>query len=132
VLRKRLAENPRAGVSVNQLDTREACKKVIGAYWNAVIAKDWDAVQRLRPLATGKSLTDLKTLYAAHEPIEKVNISKVNHLDDPGTFAEAFCVLGMKDGSTLHSLLNVDLQEAPAGRIGVVAGSIGPEFYSAE
>lgn len=56
----------------------------------------------------------------------------MNHLNDPGTFVEVFCILRMKDGSTHHSLLNVALQDTPAGRIGVVAGSAGPEFYDAE
>ena len=49
-----------------------------------MIAKDWNAVQTLRPLATGKSLTDLQVVYAAHGPIEQVSISRMNHLNDPG------------------------------------------------
>jgi hypothetical protein len=56
----------------------------------------------------------------------------MNHLEDPGTFVEVFCVLKLKDGATRHSLLNVDLRETAGGRIGVVAGAIGPEFYEAD
>jgi len=128
VLDKLLAENPNVGTPVDQLSLEEACKKVVGAYWKAVIAKDWNAVQTLRPLATSSNLADLQVVYAAHEPIEQVSISRMNHLNDPGTFVEVFCVLRMKDGSTHHSLLNV----AVRGKIGVVAGSIGPEFYKME
>ncbi len=127
-----VAQNSNVGTSVDQLGYEEACKKVIAAYWKAVIAKDWNAVQTLRSLATGKSLADLQAVYAAYGSIEQASISRMNHLNDPGTFVEVFCILRMKDGSTHHSLLNVALQDTPAGRIGVVAGSAGPEFYDAE
>ena len=127
-----VAQNSNVGTSVDQLGYEEACKKVIAAYWKAVIAKDWNAVQTLRPLATGKSLADLQAVYAAYGSIEQASISRMNHLNDPGTFVEVFCILRMKDGSTHYSLLNVALQDTPAGRIGVVAGSVGPEFYDVE
>jgi hypothetical protein len=130
VLRGLLAESPDVGTAVNHLAFEEACRKVVTAYWQAVVADDWNAVQRLRPLAAGAALTDLQATYAGYGPIEQVSISKMNHLNDPGTFAEAFCVVKLKDGSTQHSLLNVALQNTPTGRIGVIAGAIGPEFYA--
>ena len=94
-----VAQNSNVGTSVNQLGYEEACKKVIAAYWKAMIAKDWTAVQTLRPLATGKSLADLQNvLHRPTAPSSRSAISRMNHLNDPGTFVEVFCVLRMKDG----------------------------------
>jgi len=53
----------------------------------------------------------------------------MNHLQDPGTFAEVTTVIKLTDGTTRSSLLNVDLGETAAGQVGVIAGSIGPELY---
>jgi hypothetical protein len=127
-----LAANPDVGMSVGVLGLEDACKEVVGAYWKAVIDKDWKAVQTLRPLVTDEGLADLQAAYAACESIEKVSISTMNHLNDPGTFVEVFCILQMKDGSTQQSLLNVAVKDTRLGRIGVVAGAIGPEIYSAD
>jgi hypothetical protein len=69
-------------------------------------------------------------LYASNPPVELVAVPKMNHIGDPGTFAEVFCVVKLKDGSPQHCLLNVDLYTTVGGRAGVVAGTIGPEFYS--
>jgi len=126
VLRKRLAETPGLGIPIEGLSGEEACKKVAQAYWQAVIAKDWPAAQKLRPLATGDELT---TLYASNPPVELVAIPAMNHLGDPGTFAEVATVIKLADGTTRNSLLNVDLADTSAGRIGVVAGTVGPELY---
>ncbi len=131
-LDKQFAENPNIGTSVDQLELEGACMKIVTAYWKALIAEDWNTVQTLRPLATGKRLADLKAAYADHEPIGQVRVSRMNHLNDPGTFVEVFCVVKVKDGTVKHSLLNVDVRETTAGRLGVVAGAIGPEFYEAD
>lgn len=117
-----LGGNSNVGTSVDGLGIEEACKKTVAAYWQAVAAGDWNTVGTLRPLATGRSLTDLQAAYGS---VGQVSISTMNHLNDPGTFVEVFCDVKMKDGSTRHALLNV----AVRGRIGVVAGAIGPELY---
>jgi hypothetical protein len=127
-----LAANPDVGTSVGVLGLEDACKKVVGAYWKAVIDKDWKAVQTLRPLVTDEGLADLQAAYTACESIEKVSISTMNHLNDPGTFVEVFCILHMKDGSLQQSLLDVAVKDTRLGRIALVAGAIGPEIYSAE
>jgi len=51
----------------------------------------------------------------------------MNHLSDPGTLVEVFCTVETKDGAK-QCLLNVAIQATSAGRMGVVAGAIGPEF----
>ena len=132
ILRRRVESMPGAGISVAGLSYEEACKKVAQAYWQAVIARDWGTAQNLRPLATGPAWDELAALYAANPPAELVAIPRMNHLQDPGTFVEVFCVVRLKDGATRHSLLNVDLRETAGGRIGVVAGTVGPEFYEAD
>jgi hypothetical protein len=126
ILRKQLQESPDCGVSVEGLSFGEACKKTVQAYWQAVIKQDWTAAENLRPLAAG----GLKDIYAGNPPVELVAVPKMNHLSDPGTFAEVFCTVKLKDGSTQQSLLNVDLYTTPQGRFGVIAGSVGPELYS--
>lgn len=131
-LDKQFAENPSIGISVDQLKLKEACMKIVTAYWEALSAGDWDAVQKLRPLATGERLADLQAAYADHKPIGQVSVSRMNHLNDPGTFVEVFCVVKVKDGTVKHSLLNVDVRETATGRMGVVAGAIGLEFHDAE
>jgi hypothetical protein len=83
------------------------------------MAEDWREEIRKDP-QTGKSPTDLQTVYASYGPIEQVSISRMNHLNDPGTFVEVFCVLRMKDSSTHHSLLNVAVKDTRLGRIGVI------------
>jgi outer membrane lipoprotein-sorting protein len=126
VLRKHLAETPGLGVPAEGLSAEDACKKVAQAYWQAVIAKDWTTAQRLRPLASGD---ELAALYTSNPPMELVSIAGMNHLQDPGTFVEVATVTKLTDGTTRKSLLNVDLSDTTAGRIGVVAGTLGPEFY---
>jgi len=131
ILRKRIEGVPGVGVSVAGLSCEEAGKKVAQAYWQAVIAQDWGTAQNLRPLATDPAWDELAALYAANPPTELVAIPTINHLNDPGTFVEVCCVVRFKDGATRRSLLNVDLKETAGGRIGVVAGTIGPDFYEA-
>lgn len=131
VLRTRIAGMGGVGVSVEGLSCEEAGKKVAQAYWQAVIAGDWGAAQNLRPLATGPAWEQLAALYAANPPTELMAIPTMNHLEDPGTFAEVFCIIKLKDGTKRRSLLNVDLKDTAEGRIGVVAGTIGPEFCEA-
>jgi hypothetical protein len=53
----------------------------------------------------------------------------MNHVEDPGTLVEVTTVIKLKDGTTHKSLLNVDLRDTAAGRVGVIAGTLGPEFY---
>jgi hypothetical protein len=131
-LRRQLEEDPNCGISVEQGDVEGACRKVARTYWQAVIAKDWKAVQKLRPLAIGEELSKLRAAYLQNEPVELVSIPKMGHLSDPGAIAEVTCAVRLKDGTIGHSLLNVDIQKTPSGPIGVIAGSIGPEFFNPE
>jgi hypothetical protein len=68
-------------------------------------------------------------LYTSNPPTELVAIPAMDHLEDPGTFADVTTVIKLKDGTTRNTLLNVDIGDTAAGRIGVIAGTIGPEFY---
>jgi hypothetical protein len=126
-LRNLLEENPNYGVLIDDMKTSDACKKVVQEYWQAVIDNNWEIIQKIRPLTSGSSFEQLKELYLKNKPVELLEISGINHLDDPGTFAEVTCVIKMKDGTTKKTILNVELRQATSGRIGVVAGSIGPE-----
>ncbi len=120
-LRNLLDENPNYGILIEDMNTSDACKKVVQEYWQAVIDNNWERIQKLRPLVSENSLEKL------NEPVELLEISDMNHLDDPGTFAEVTCVIKIKDGTTKKNILNVELRQTTSGRIGVVAGSIGPE-----
>lgn len=124
---KLFASDPDVGISVDDSDLKDACMQVVRAYWQAVVAKDWDTVEKIRPLATGQDLTDLQNACATNGPIGKVSITSLNHLGDPGTFVEVFCTVETKDGEK-QALLNVAIQ----GTRGVVAGAIGPEFQAAD
>ncbi len=131
VLRNLLDENPNYGILVDDMSTSDACKKVVEEYWKAVIDKNWSLVQKMRPLATGEDFEQLKSLYQQNEPLEFSAVSGMNHLDDPGTFAEITCLVKIKDGATKKSVLNVELRQTPRGRIGVLAGSLGSELTEA-
>lgn len=128
---KLFASDPDLGIAVDEPELKEACMTTVRAYWQAVTAKDWDTVEKIRPLATSQDLTDLQNAYADNEPIGKVSVTSMNHLGDPGTFVEVFCTVETKDGPK-QCLLNVTVRETPAGRMGVVAGAIGPEFHDAK
>lgn len=124
-IRKILVETPGLGLPVGGLSSEDACKEVAQAYWRAVIAQDWPTARKLRPLASD----ELSTLYAGNPPVELLGIPRMNHLEDPGTLVEVTTVIKLKDGTINKSLLNVDLRDTAAGRVGVLAGTIGPEFY---
>jgi hypothetical protein len=124
-IRKILVETPGLGLPVGGLSCEDACKKVAQAYWQAVIAQDWAAARKLRPLASD----ELSTLYTGNPPVELLGIPRMNHVEDPGTLVEVTTVIKLKDGTTHKSLLNVDLRDTAAGRVGVIAGTLGPEFY---
>jgi hypothetical protein len=123
-LRDLIDENPNCGVSVGEMSTADACTKVVEEYWKAVIDNNWEHIKRIRPPAAGNYLELLQALYNEHQPVEFLNIVGMNHLNDPGTFAEVTCRLKLKDGTTQQSVLNVEIRQTPRDRIGVIAGSI--------
>jgi len=128
-LRNLLDNNINAGIPVGSVSTGDACKQVAKEYWSAVIAKDWSRLQKIRPLASGEKLNELTGLYSNDEPVELVEISSMNHISDPGTFAEITCVLRTKSGQTKTSLLNIEIRSEQRGQVGAVAGTIGPELF---
>jgi len=123
-----LDEDTNPGVLVTNMSTGDACRKVVEEYWQAVIDNNWQEIKRIRPLADGSDLERLQTLYSENQPAELLNIAGMNHLDDPGTFAEATCVVKMKDGTAKQSVLNIEITRASKGRVGVIAGSIRGEL----
>ena len=127
-LRKILDEDPNYGISVEDMSISDACRKVVEKYWQAVIDNNWELVQKMRPLASGTRLDQLKALYHENEPQELSDISGMNHLNDPGTFAEVTCLIEMKGSTTKKSILNVEIRKTPRGRIAVIAGSIRAEL----
>lgn len=131
-LESMLDEGADYGAGVDGLDEKEACMKVVSAYWKAVNAKDWDAVSRLRPLATGAALSELQTAYGTDIPAKRVRVRNLNHLGDPGTFVEALCLVTTQRGAERESLMNVHFADGPNGRIGVVAGVLGAELRDAD
>jgi len=131
-LRDLIDENPNYGVLVGEMSTADACTKVVEEYWKAVIDKNWERIKKIRPLTAGNDLEQLRALYSQHQPVELLNIVGMNHLNDPGTFAEVTCRLKMKDGTTRQSVLNVEIRQTPRGRTGVIAGSIMGELTEIE
>ena len=127
-----LDEGTDYGVAVDGLDEKEACMKVVTAYWEAVNVKDWEAVSKLRPLATGAALGQLQAAYGTDIPATRVSVENLNHLGDPGTFVEALCLVTTPDGTERESLMNIHLTNGPDGQIGVVAGVLGAELRDAQ
>jgi hypothetical protein len=97
-------------------------------YWQAVIEQDSSKIQHLRPLAAGDNWNSLSAFYQENQPAALTNIASMNHLDDPGTFAEVTCILQTRDGKTAQSILNIEMRQTSRGKIGVVAGVAGPEL----
>lgn len=127
-LRDLIDENPNCGVLVGEMSTADSCSKVVEEYWKTVIDKNWEHIQKIRPLVAGNDLEQLRALYSEHQPVEFLNIADINHLNDPATFAEVTCQLKMKDGTTWQSILNVEIRQTSRGRIGAIAGSIMGEL----
>jgi outer membrane lipoprotein-sorting protein len=128
ILRSLLDENSNYGIAVNELSAYDSCKKAVTEYWQAVIGRDWAKVKNLRPLAAGQELEKLQAMYEQNEPAELINITEMNHINDPGTFAEVFYEIRLKNGEIKQGTLNVEVRQTTKGRLAVIAGSIGPEF----
>ncbi len=128
ILRKLLDENPDYGIAVDDLAAGDACKKVATEYWQAVIEQDSAKIRHLRPLAAGDNWNSLSACYQENQPAALTKIASMNHLDDPGTFAEVTCLLQTRDGKTAQSILNIEIRQTGRGKIGVVAGVAGPEL----
>jgi hypothetical protein len=130
VLRNVMAEkqNAEAGLVVGETDLHKACRAVAEAYWNAVCRQDWEEVRRLRPLADGDALEQLKTDYRKREPVALTRILFTEHVSDPGAFAEVTCLVRLKEGREVRSILNVAAKPIPNGTAAVVAGTLGPEL----
>jgi hypothetical protein len=127
-VRQVLDERPDCGIEVDNLSTEEACRTVAQVYWQAVIDEDVSAIQNIRPSATGSEWDWLSAIYDKDRPVMLMHIPQVNHLDDPGAFAEVTCILTTKEGKTAKSILNVDIRQTSRGKIGVVAGTLGSEL----
>jgi len=127
-----MLDDPMNGLAIGGLTHEQGAIKTAREYWQAVIDNNWDLVQKIRPLATGDNLEQLKILYEENKPQELSNISGMNHLNDPGTFAEVTCLVKTKNGATKKSVLNVELKQTPHGRIGVIADSIGDELADSD
>jgi hypothetical protein len=130
VLEKLLSEKQKgeAGLVVRETDLHKACRMIAEAYWNAVCRHDWEEVRRLRPLAEGDALEALKTEYGKREPVALTKILFTEHVSDPGAFAEVACLVKLKDGREVRSVLNVAAKPIANGTAAVVAGTLGPEL----
>jgi hypothetical protein len=125
---KTLGTTTDIGLVIGDAKPPAACRMVAEAYWKAVIQQDWDHVRQLRPLADGSALYELKALYQQYQPVALTKVLFTQHLEDPGTFAEVNCLLQLKDGRSVRTVLNVDFARFPQGTVAVVAGSLQPEF----
>ncbi len=127
-VRQMLDESPDCGIEVENLSIEDACKKVAQEYWQAVIDRDVSKIQHIRPLAVGSEWDRLSVSYETNKPVMLMNIPDMNHLNDPGTFAEVTCILTTQEGKTAKSTLNIEIRQTNRGKIGVVAGVVGPEL----
>jgi hypothetical protein len=128
ILRGLLDSDANTGIDVRNMSMEDACKQVAKEYWSAVIARNWSRLQKIRPLIGGK-LNELTGLYSNDEPEKLIEIAAMNHISDPGTFAEITCVLKTRSGRTKTSILNVEIRSEQRGQAGAVAGTIGPELF---
>ena len=128
ILRNLLDENPDYGIAVDRLSTSDACREAVIQYWQAVINRDWTKVKSLRTLSAGQDWDSLLARYNENEPAQLINITGMNHLNDPGTFAEVFYEILLKNGEIKQGILNVEVRQTNKGRLAVIAGSIGSEF----
>lgn len=127
-VRQVVDEQPDCGIEVDNLTIKEACRRVAQTYWQAIIEQDAVRVQHIRPSATGSEWDRLSAIYEQNRPVMLMHISDMNHLNDPGTFAEVTCILTTQEGKTAQSILNIDIRQTDRGKFGVVAGSLGPEL----
>jgi hypothetical protein len=121
---------PEMGLPVGQAALQPACRLVVEDYWKAVIGQDWDRARQLRPAADERVWAELRALYQEDQPVELSGIPFMEHLSDPGTFAEVTCQLKLKDGQTVQSILDVDVARFGEEATAVIAGSLGPEFIA--
>ena len=128
ILRQLLDDNSNYGINVDELSAYDSCRIAVTEYWQAVIERDWAMVTNLRPLAAGQELEYLQAMYDQNEPAELIGITGLNHINDPGTFAEVFYEIRLKNGEIKQGILNVELRLTNSGKIAVIAGSVGPEF----
>jgi len=128
ILRNLLDKNSNYGINVDELSAYDSCRKAVTEYWRAVIGRDWAKVTNLRPLAAGQELEHLVAIYEQNEPAELIGITGLNHINDPGTFAEVLYEVRLKNGEIKQGILNVELRLTKMGKIAVIAGSVGPEF----
>lgn len=127
-VRKIINADPDCGTAVDNLTVDQACVKVVKEYWQAVIEEDRAKIEKIRPLAVGSGWEQAAAAYEKNKPESLVNISGMNHLNDPGTFAEVTCIIKTNEGKTAESVLNVEVRQTTRGKIGVVAGVKGSEL----
>lgn len=125
-------ENPSYGIDIQNLAYGQACRQIAQEYWQAVIDQDTPALYNIRPLMNEGHWQEFLSTHSANPPAKLIDIPSMNHLNDPGTFAEASCIIKMRDGQTAQSVLNIEIIETEMGAIGVVAGTLGPELMIAE
>lgn len=121
-------ENPDAGIDAEGLAYDQACRQIAQEYWQAVIERNTPALYKIKPLMTWDHWRRFLATHDENPPVKLIDIPSMNHLNDPGTFAEVTCMIKMQDGKTAKSVLNVEVIQTEHRTIGAVAGTVGPEL----
>ena len=120
--------NPTYGIDVNELDTEEACKKIVSEYWEAVINQDWQKASRMRPLIGEQEWADLQNMYMTVKPAISLGIRECINMDNKASFPIVPCLIRMQNGMTQAGVLQVSIEQVGNEKRGVIVDSLGPEF----
>jgi len=120
--------DPTCGISVNELDTEEACKRIVSEYWEAVINQNWEKVCRMRPMIEEQTWEELQNMYINVKPAKLLGIRECINIGNKASFPIVPCLIRMQNGMTKVGVLHVSIEQIGDEKRGVIVDSLGPEF----
>jgi hypothetical protein len=123
-----VSTDPTYGINVNELDTEQACKRIVSEYWEAVIAQNWQKVCKMRPLIDEQTLEELQNMYISVKPAKLLGVRECMNMDNKATFPIVPCLIRMQDGLTKVGVLHVSIEQVGDEKRGVIVDSLGTEF----
>jgi hypothetical protein len=128
ILSEIVSEDPTYGIDVNELNTEEACKRIVSEYWEAIIEQDWQKARRMRPLADIKMWRELNNVYVRLKPAKLLSVRECINMDNKASFPIVPCLIRMQNGLTKAGVLHVSIEQVGDKKRGVIVDSLGTEF----
>lgn len=97
---KSIGPAPQAGIVADGLTQAQASQEVARQFWQAVIKKDWELVNNLRPPVEG---VNWEQVYSENMPVELIEVKQA-HLPEQGPSSGplAPCVVRFENGTILE------------------------------